>query len=456
MTIDVKTTEKSWQALTPDERLERRVQAWLSPRGVNFVSTEAEAEYKARITRLSDAFQMKKLPDRVPVLATGGLANLAAAYCGYTQKETLYEVDKSIDAAIKSTLGYQFDARIPPSAPVGRVYEILGNKTRSWPGHGVPDDGEDQFVENEYMKADEYDAYLEDPSDFHWRTYLPRTWGAAEALAKLMPLSQLNQNNVARFALPEVQETLRKFLEAGQEILSWQPKIAAANRRLTELGFPSQDGAAAFGGAPFDRLGDSLRGTRGIVWDMFRQPDKLLHALDVITGKTVRAIRRSAGAGMGECPFVGFALHKGADGFMSDEQFRTFYWPTLRQICIDLVEQGYVPWLRAQGAYNSRLKAICDLPLPKGKVVWQFHLIDVAKAEEAVGDSACIAGSVPNSLLCTGTPEQVEIFSRQLIDTSGKDGGFILCTQGAPGRTSKPENIRAMIRVAKEYGVYSR
>ena len=31
-------------------------------------------------------------------------------------------------------------------------------------------------------------------------------------------------------------------------------------------------------------------------------------------------------------PIVFIPLHKGADGFMSDEQFKKFYWPTLRDL----------------------------------------------------------------------------------------------------------------------------
>jgi hypothetical protein len=35
--------------------------------------------------------------------------------------------------------------------------------------------------------------------------------------------------------------------------------------------------------APFDAIADYLRGTRGIMTDMYRQPDKLLEAIDRIT-----------------------------------------------------------------------------------------------------------------------------------------------------------------------------
>ena len=46
-----------------------------------------------------------------------------------------------------------------------------------WPGGPMPPDYDYQFVEGEYMKADEYDMFLNDPSGFMIRRYLPRVYG---------------------------------------------------------------------------------------------------------------------------------------------------------------------------------------------------------------------------------------------------------------------------------------
>ena len=59
--------EKTWEELSKEERQEERFNRWLSPEGVQFDNREAEVAYKARITRLKDAVQLKKAPDRVPV-----------------------------------------------------------------------------------------------------------------------------------------------------------------------------------------------------------------------------------------------------------------------------------------------------------------------------------------------------------------------------------------------------
>lgn len=447
----------TWQSLSPDEKLEKRIQSWLSPPDVSFVSPQAEADYKARASRLLDAMLVRK-PDRVPI--TPSLGGLAAAYCGYTQKDIMYDADKSIEVATRCTLDFQFDVKIAAGGAglsIGRVGELLDDRLYSWPGHGVPDDNTFQFNEGEYMKADEYDAFIQDPSDFWWRTYLPRVWGTAEPLAGLMPLTQLSEGTIGRFGLPEVQNALNKMMIAGQEAAAWQQKLAAANHKLTELGFPDLRGVGGgqgHGGAPFDYLGDGLRGTRGISMDLRRQPEKVLQALDAAAARKIHEIRHSPAYRMlGGCPVAGFALHRGADGWMSEEQFKTFYWPTLRRVCLALIEEGFIISLFAEGGYESRLEIIRDLP--ERRVIWHFDRTDMARAKDVLGDVACLMGNVPVSLIHSGTTADVEDYCRKLIDTAGKGGGFILTTGASLDRKARIDNVRAMIRCVKEYGVYS-
>ena len=44
-------------------------------------------------------------------------------------------------------------------------------------------------------------------------------------------------------------------------------------------------------------------------------------------------------------------------------------------------------------------------------------------------------------------------YTANLIDTAGKGGGYILDI-GAVADDGRPENLHAMIKTAKEYGVY--
>jgi len=115
--------------------------------------------------------------------------------------------------------------------------------------------------------------------------------------------------------------------------------------------------------------------------DMFRFPDELKEACERLVPSMVKCAVGACTASGQIMPFI--PLHKGADGFMSQEQFATFYWPSLRKLIIGLVNEGLVPQLFAEGAYNDRLEAISDVP--KGKVVWWFDRTDMKRAKQTVG-----------------------------------------------------------------------
>jgi uroporphyrinogen-III decarboxylase len=140
-------------------------------------------------------------------------------------------------------------------------------------------------------------------------------------------------------------------------------------------------------------------------------------------------------------------LHKGADSFMSVEQFQKFYWPSLRKVIDGLVADGFVPYLFAEGAYGTRLETIADVPV--GRTLWQFDHTDMRKAKQILGGVACIQGNVPLPLLQLGTAEDVTAYSRDLIENIGPGGGFILDV-GAVVDDAKPGNVEAMIQAAKE------
>jgi uroporphyrinogen-III decarboxylase len=229
--------------------------------------------------------------------------------------------------------------------------------------------------------------------------------------------------------------------------VKWQAAVMEINRAALEAGLPSIWGGMC--GAPFDLIGDMLRGTKGIMMDMYQRPDKLQEAMKRLTPIVINEATGRANAS--GCPVIFMPLHKGPGGFMSGRQFETFYWPTLKEVMLGLMEEGLVPMPFAEGDYMPRLEMIKDMP--RGKVIWYFEAMDMAKAKEVLGDTACIAGNLPASVLCTGTPQEVKEGCRRLIETCAKGGGYIL-TAGASMNQGNADNLRAMMEAAKEYGVY--
>jgi uroporphyrinogen-III decarboxylase len=201
--------------------------------------------------------------------------------------------------------------------------------------------------------------------------------------------------------------------------------------------------------APFDFLGDTLRGTHGIMQDIYRRPKKVHEAMETVVPWIVEgALAQVNGSGR---PIVFFALHKGDDTFISDKNFEIFYWPGLKKVILALVAEGCVPMLFAEGKMNRRLEAVKDLP--RSSVLWWFDRTDMAQAKKILGDVACISGNVPASMMCLSTPQEVKEYCRKLIEDCGKGGGFIL-TGGSAAHKTTAAHLHAMMDAVKDYGVY--
>jgi uroporphyrinogen-III decarboxylase len=444
-------TDKNWKDLTRDEKRVKRTESYLNPTGIKFKSRKAEKLYKERANRLLKVYMNEK-PDRVPVSLPSG--NFPAYYAGGNLQKVMYDYKALRQSWSKFLHDFKDDTDSmmgPGLIYSGRALEMLDMKLLKWPGHGLgPNVNSYQFVEGEYMKADEYAAMLEDPSDFAMRTLLPRVAGSLKGFEKLPPYSSLLGMPLGLanpFVHPEVQKAFQSLIDAGKEMMKWQKELMAFNKEVLAEGFPAMRGGMAV--APFDTIGDSLRGTQGVILDMYRQPERLLEAIDMVTPKVIRRALDMVNASKGI--MVSFPLHKGDDTFMSDKQFEKFYWPSLKKFADTLIDEGIMVIMFAEGKYQRRLDYIHDFP--KGWVHWMFDQTNMADAKRIVGKTCSISGNVPSSLMCTGTAKQVKEYCRKLIEDCAPGGGYLL-SGGASATETCPENLRALMEAAKEYGTY--
>jgi hypothetical protein len=441
---------ENWSELTWQQKRDRRLDKWINPEGITFVNREAEEGYKARATRLAQAAKMEE-PDRVPCMIPAGW--FPAWSAGVPLKKVMYDPELMKKVWLKFVDEYDsdtFDGTLFFQAPVS---DLLESKTMKWPGHGLPDDSHSyQYVEGVYMEADEYDLFMKDPFDFQLRKLLPRNMGIFEPFADLPSFSSfegLPQRLMGMCLDPRFQKFFKAIQEASKHLPAWGKADFETTQAAAAKGFPIFRGGLAV--APFDVFADSLRGTHGIVMDMYRQPEKIHEGMDFVLPQLLSGA--VAMADSADCPVIMMPLHKGDDTFMSNKQFETFYWPTFKRLLLGMVEEGLIPFPVAEGAYNNRLEYISDMP--KSAVVWMFDHTDMANAKKTVGKVACIAGNVPVSMAYTGTAEEMKEHCRRLIKICAPGGGYLL-SGGSTFDMAKPENMRAMMDAAKEYGVYHR
>ena len=413
---------------------------------------DAKELYLKREKLFEDVLALRK-PERVPIMVSFGF--FPVLHSGMTIEDAMYDPEKLWESQWKVSLEFNQDMEQNPYALrfLGPLLDALDFKQLKWPGHGVAPDVSYQFVEGEYMRVEEYDQFLSDPSDFMMRRYLPRICGSLKGLQNFPAFTGLVTYAMGMpfgfipFATPEATEALEALVKAGKESLRIASYARRFSERARELGFPSQTGAMTQ--APFDTLGDYLRGTKGLMLDMYRRPAKVLAACEKLL--PIMFDMAVSGAKTSGTPRVFIPIHKGLDGFMSLAQFKQFFWPTLRDLMVALINEGLTPCPFWEGNCTSRLEVIKDIPV--GKACYKFESTDMVKAKEILGETVCIRGNVPLSLLATGTPEQVRASCKGLIDTAGRGGGFIMDASTALD-DAKYENIRAMFDATREYGVY--
>jgi len=412
------------------------------------VNKTSEELYDERERRVTDAIELRT-PDRLPIIVRFHF--FPAKYTGLTAAQLMYDPEKTEESYWKVVRDFKPDMiQNPFERFLGPLLDALDCRQARWPGRSLPAHLPYQFVEQEYMKAEEYDHFLSDPSDFIVRRLWPRIFGSLKGLEKLRPLHSAVSYSVGMqtvFGAPEVLEALDALRKVSEESIKLISYSRMFKERSKKEGFPLE--AEATTQAPFDFLADFFRGTKGIMLDMYRRPEVVSQACEKVLPFLVE--RAAVPARASGNPRVFIPLHKGVDGAMSREQYLRFYWPTLRELMLALIEEKLYPCPFFEGEYTSRLDIIKEMP--EGKVCYKFETVDLARAREVLGDRICLRGGVPASLLVTGTPEHLKEHCRKLIETVAKKGAFIMDASSGLD-DARPENVRALFDATREYGGY--
>jgi hypothetical protein len=408
-----------------------------------------EQLYEEREKRVRDAVECKE-PDRIPLsthpemqLYTG-VSNSTAYYDPIAFKRAMRQINLDLEPDM-ANMG------IPMS---GAAMTALDLKNRLWPGGPLPPDYDMQFVEGEWMKEDEYDMFLTDPADFVIRRYWPRMYGAMAPLAKLPPIGNLFQGFegiTPMLASPEFLKMAKAIVTAGKESEKFRKVIGDAGEELAVLGFPalSHLGAGGIGGAPYDVVSSFLRGMRGAMIDMYRRPEKLIQLCDMILDRRIAHAVPADPKKRGNPKRSGMPLWRGDKSFMSEKQFEKFYWPGLKRAMQATIDLGFVAFPFFEAEFGNRLERL--LELPKHKVIASIEYVDAIRAKDILKGHTCLYVRIPLSSKVWSFNE-VEEFTKGLIDKCGKGGGIMLDVR-LPDKGTK-EDYQKLVNNIREYGRY--
>ena len=380
---------------------------------------------------------------------------------GYTVAETIYDTSlEKMKHAVKKYLtefdpdiGSDFGTNHAGEAP---ALEMIGPKNSAWPGmpnnDSIDKNSLVQHIEYPILLDDEFGEFNTDRTGWTLHKGLPRLAKLFEPLQYLV-VDAAGGSRTTRaltrvFSRPDFKEMIQKMWALEEFYEEYGKKLADFKKEVEEMGYPMIRGGVG-GAVPYDSYSNFLRGTM-LTWeDLFERPEEIEHFINDRIETVVANILDSKGIDKGKHVFM--ALHKGVDGFISDEQYREYYWKHLRRIILAIIEAGRVPYVFCEGKYNTRLEYLTDVP--PGKVFYHFEDVDMARAKKLLGGIACITGGFPAAMLDWSTPDKVRDAVKKLLDDCAPGGGFIFATSCGLGKC-KRENVEAMFDTVKTYGKY--
>ena len=135
-----------------------------------------EELYAMRMARYVCAMH-NGMPDRVPLRPFA--AEITARHAGFTCQEVTHDYRKAFEAIIRCCHDYDWDATVPNMVYVWTgLTQAAGLTYYGVPGIDVEADVCFQYREpaeqTAFMKREEYDELIEDPTRFLYETWLPR------------------------------------------------------------------------------------------------------------------------------------------------------------------------------------------------------------------------------------------------------------------------------------------
>jgi hypothetical protein len=391
--------------------------------------------YDLRLRRYVTAMRNEK-PDCVPIRPF--VAEFTARYAGYTCQEVAHDYTKAFAAAVRCAHDFDWDAVVPNMVYVWTgLAQAAGLRYYGIPGIGMPHTVGFNYIEPSeeaaFMRADEYDALIDDPTGFLYSVWLPRV---------STEVTRMGEGATYRHHLA--------LVKASMAMLSYFYAFGPQIERLrTECGTVSA--IAGIFKAPFDILADKLRGYVGLTMDMHTQPDKVLRACEALMPHLCHVGLTTADPNQ-RVP-IGFWMHRGCVPFINPRQFDSHYWPTLKPIIEEFWKHGHQTLFYAEGIWDHHYGSFAELP--DQSIVFHADRGNIFKAHETFGHKFCLSGGIPNVLLSYGRPEEVRAHCKKVIDGVARDGGYVLDASAIMQDDTSVENLRVMTDFVREYGIYS-
>lgn len=186
--------------------------------------------------------------------------------------------------------------------------------------------------------------------------------------------------------------------------------------------------------------------------DLRKKPEEIIQIFEFLEpGLTELGI---ALAKIAKAKYVLVGNSRGSNSWISPKKFEEIFWSTQKATCEKIIKAGFKLCCHLDNDWTQNMEYMLELPKHSGF----FHLdqADLPKVREIIGDHFCLMGNLSPAITTGSGPEKVYQETKRLIETCGKDGGYIVATGCEAPATIPIENFYAMKRAIKDHGYYKR
>ena len=197
-----------------------------------------------------------------------------------------------------------------------------------------------------------------------------------------------------------------------------------------------------------------LLGYERLCYWMYEQPGLLKEVFDLAVNYYLQAASMMIGAGI-DAVMVAEDLGYRSGLFWPPEMYREHLFPYLQKLISSIKRHGLPVILHCDGNINEILPDLVGMDFDGLNPVERKAAMDIKEVKRKWGSRISVIGNLDLvRVLPYGSREEVIAHVRDLIETVGKDGGYIVASDHSLNHHIPIDNILAIRDAVRQYGLY--
>lgn len=194
----------------------------------------------------------------------------------------------------------------------------------------------------------------------------------------------------------------------------------------------------------------------GLSYWLYDHPNELVDIFRMANEYYTEAIHRMIDIGM-DAIMIAEDLGYKNGLFVHPDHYRKYLFPYLEEIIQVVKKRGIPVILHCDGNINEILEDLVSMEIDALNPIERKANMDIEKIKREWGDRVCLIGNLDLvNILPHGSREDVMAHVKDLIETVGKGGGYVVASEHSLNHHIPLENILAIRDAVREFGSYER